>query len=475
MTTTRTAVLIVGAVTLLAGVLRFSGLSQPDEKVFDEVYYASDGCWYAGHDYVDCGLDSDSERSWVHPPLGKQAIAVGIDVFGNRPFGWRVMGATAGTASVALVGMLAFLLFGSALWAGVAALVAGTESLLFVQSRIAMLDIFLAFFVVAGFVLLIADRRRQDRRDEALAPPPSPPLEVDVTAGPHEAIPDVEPVAREAGRRRRRPMRMLAGGAFGAAVAVKWSGVLALAAAAILAVAWERTRQRRLGERRPFFRAIHREGVSLYLAFVLAPLVVYLLTWIPWLADRSFDLGELVRHHGQMADYHLGLDTLQENGEPIHPYMSRAWSWLLLLRPVAYFWQGDPSCCEEIIGMGNPFVFWGSLLAIPYLALAWISRREWQAGAVLVPILLQFLPWLVVSRPLFLFYMTPVAPFLALAIVYPIRDLVRSRAPRPLALAGAALVVVVAVGMFVFFHPVLVADRISSEAWQARIWLSSWV
>jgi dolichyl-phosphate-mannose--protein O-mannosyl transferase len=474
MTTRRTAVLVVGTITLLAGVLRFSGLSDPDEKVFDEVYYASDGCWYAGYEYRACGLDTDGERSWVHPPLGKQAIAMGIDAFGNRPFGWRVMAAVAGTATVGLVGVLAFLLFGSALWAGVAALLAGTEHLLFVQSRIAMLDIFLAFFVVLGFVLLVADRRRQDRADEAAAPP-APPDPVEDPASPPDAVEDDRPPPPAPLRRRRRPLRTLAGAALGAAVAVKWSGLLALAAAAILAVVWERTRQRGTGERRPLLRAIHREGVSLYLAFAVAPLLVYLATWVPWLADRGFDLTELLRHHGQMADYHFGLDTLKENGDPIHPYMSRAWSWLLLLRPVAYYWHGDPSCCEEIIGMGNPLVFWVSLLTIPYLLLAWIARRDWRAGAILVPILLQFLPWLAVSRPLFLFYMTPVAPFLALALVAPIRDLVRSSAPRPLAVAGAALVVAVSVGMFAFFHPVLVADRISSEAWQARIWLSSWV
>ena len=469
MTTRRTALLVVTAVTLLAGVLRFAGLSAPEKKVFDEVYYASDGCWYAGHDYRDCGLDTDGERSWVHPPLGKLAIATGIDAFGNRPFGWRVMAAVAGTATVALVGILAFLLFGSALWAGVGALLAATEHLLFVQSRISMLDVFLAFFVVLGFVLLVADRRRQDRFDDEV-------LERRTLADPGEDLAlDERPAVALESPRRRRPLRWAAGAAFGAAVGVKWSGLLALAAAAILAVAWERTRHRRLGEPRPFARAMQREGLSLYLALVTLPFLAYMVTWVPWLAERGFDLAELLSHHGQMAEYHFGLDTVKENGDPIHPYMSRAWSWLLLLRPVAYHWQGEPSCCSEILGIGNPFVFWSSLLVIPYLALAWISRKQWQAGAVLVPILVQFLPWLVVSRPLFLFYMTPVTPFLALGLLLAVRDIASSLRPRPLAYAAAGLVVAVSVGMFVFFLPVLTGDRISYEAWQTRIWFSGWV
>jgi dolichyl-phosphate-mannose-protein mannosyltransferase len=441
--TPRTAALVIAAVTLLAGITRFVGLGQPDRKVFDEVYYASDGCWYAGIDYRDCDLDADVERSWVHPPLGKQLIALGIDTFGNGPFGWRAASAVAGTVLVALVGILGFLLFGSALWAGLAALLAATEHLLFVQSRIAMLDIFLAMFVVLGFTLLVADRRRTDRVVE-------------------------RGDGRDALGRRWRPMLLLSGAAFGLAVAVKWSGVLALAGGMILAVAWARTRA--ADSRRPLATALGREGPILYLALLVMPVLAYAVTWIPWLADRGFDLVEWVTHHGDMAGYHLTLDTVGEDGRPIHPYMSQAWTWLLLLRPVAYFWQGDPSCCAEILGIGSPALFWGALLFLPYLAISWGARRVGRAGAILVPILSQFLPWLLVSRPLFLFYMAPVAPFLALGAVYAIRDVARAGTARWVTVPAAVALVAAAIGVFVFFWPVLTGDTIPQEAWWDRIW-----
>jgi dolichyl-phosphate-mannose-protein mannosyltransferase len=428
--------LIVGAITMVAGGLRLYRLAQPDEKVFDEVYYASDACWYAGHPYQECGLKEDTERSWVHPPLGKILIAMGIDGFGNRPFGWRFTAAVAGTATVGLVGALAFLLFASVGWAAVAALLAGTEHLLFVQSRVAMLDVFLAFFVVLAFLLLVADR--------------------------------LHPI-------RFRPFRLAAGAALGAAVAVKWSGVLALLAAIVLAVVWERTRRKEAGEEHPLRRTFREEGLALYLALTIVPLLAYAVTWIPWLAERSFDVAEWTRHHGDMAGYHLGLDTTGEDGEPIHPYMSRAWSWFLLTRPVSYFWRGEPSCCAEILGIGNPLLFWGALLVVPYLALAWRTRRDWRAGALLVPILAQFLPWLAVSRPLFLFYMVPVTPFLAIGTAFAIRDLLGVRLDHRVALAGAAAVVAVSVGLFAFFWPVLTATTISIDAWQARMWFRGWI
>jgi dolichyl-phosphate-mannose-protein mannosyltransferase len=446
------AVLAIAAVTLLAGVLRFDDLGQPRRQVFDEVYYARDGCWYAGIDYRTCELDADVERSWVHPPLGKMLIAVGIDAFGYRSFGWRVGSAAAGTATVALVGALAFLLFGSALWAGVAALLAGTEHLLFVQSRIAMLDVFLTMFVVLGFVLLVADRRRIDAAVARLR---------------GWEVPSEE--TRRAAGRGWRPLLLLSGASFGAAVAVKWSGILALLGGIILAVGWARTRQRELGSERPMLAGLRDEGPILYLGLLAIPFVVYALTWVPWLADRQFDLLEWIRHHGEMAGYHLGLDTVNDAGEPIHPYMSRAWTWFLLLRPVAYFWRGDPHCCAEILGLGSPALFWGSLLVMPYLALRW-NRREWRAGAILVPILAQFVPWLIVSRPLFLFYMTPVTPFLALGAAYAVRDVARLTPWRWAAVPAAALFVVVAVGVFVYFWPVLTAGTLSLEGWWDRIW-----
>ena len=467
MSTRVKVVLVVAAVTLLGGVLRFAYLSQPPRKYFDEVYYASDGCLYAGLDYRRCGLDTDSERSWVHPPLGKALISWGIDPpgpidgFGNRPLGWRVASAAAGTATVGLVAVLAFLLFGRVLWAGVAGLLMATENLHFVQSRIAMLDVFLAFFVVLGFLAMAADRRRRERSEGWKARPTDSP-----------ETPDRSTVALGG----LRPLRFLAGASFGAAVAVKWSGVFALAGAGILAAAWSIAAARRLRrtlgtDRREARRAFVVDAAGQLVAFIAVPAAVYLLAWIPWLAERHFDLAEWWQHHLAMADYHRTLKTVKDNGQLIHPYLSPAWSWFLMARPVAYFWQGAPHCCREVLGMGHPFLFWGGLVTVPYLAMVWITRREWTAGIVLVPILAQYVPWLFVSRPLFLFYMTPVTPFLALGTTFLVRDLAQVSTRRRLAVAAAAVVVAVSVGMFAFFWPVLTADRIAYSTWQQRIWM----
>jgi dolichyl-phosphate-mannose-protein mannosyltransferase len=466
--TTAKAVLVVAAVTLIGGVLRFADLGRPQRKYFDEVYYASDGCLYAGIPFRECGLEDDAERSWVHPPLGKALISFGIDPpgpapgFGNTPFGWRVSAAAAGTATVGLVAILAFLLFGRPVWAGVAGLLLATESLHFVQSRIAMLDVFLAFFVVLGFLFLVADRVRNSS-----------------TGGDGPSGPDDLPVTRERLRLGGfRPLRVLAGASLAAAVAVKWSGVFALIGAAGMSVAWSVAAAIRLRRDPDADRATARgafvsEAAGQVLAFVVVPAAVYLLAWLPWLADQGFSASAWIQRHGDIWHYHATLQTVEPNGEPIHPYLSKAWSWFLMARPVAYFWRGDPDCCAEILGMGHPLLFWGALLVMPYLVIVWATRREWRAGAVAVPILAQYLPWLVVSRPLFLFYMTPVTAFLALGVTFLLRDLARVRLPgRNTAAVVAATVVVVSVGVFTFFWPILAAQTISYDAWAARMWFS---
>src|SRR2546421_2050784 len=101
--------LVVVAATALAGGLRFYHLSAPHAYVFDEVYYAKDGCFDAGFAFRQCHLDSPGEQtSTVHPPLGRWIIAGGEVAFGNTSFGWRFSSAVAGTLSVTFLTILAW-------------------------------------------------------------------------------------------------------------------------------------------------------------------------------------------------------------------------------------------------------------------------------------------------------------------------------------------------------------------------------
>ena len=90
--------------------------------------------------------------SFVHPPLGKWTIALGIKAFGMDPFGWRIGSAIAGTLAVTGLALIAQLLFGRALWTFVAGLLLALEHLSVVLSRQALLDVHVQLWIVVGFL-----------------------------------------------------------------------------------------------------------------------------------------------------------------------------------------------------------------------------------------------------------------------------------------------------------------------------------
>jgi dolichyl-phosphate-mannose-protein mannosyltransferase len=461
----------------VAGLARFVLLGQPDRIVFDETYYVADA-----RSYLDTGVE---EGFAVHPPVGKWLVAAGIALAGDSPVGWRAASALAGTLLV-----LATYLAGRRLLPGIGAaalagLLAATDGLLVVQSRIAMLDIFLALFVVLGAWFLLVDRDKAGR---------SPPW--------------------------RRPALLLAGGCFGLAVATKWAGVLALAAAVLALTAWELAARGRDG------RILDRPGslaVTVAVALVLVPGAVYAAAHVPWLAayphthearttDCEVDgqvldpcpvslpdrLAGLGRHHAAVWRFHWDL-------EAEHPYTSHAWTWPLMLRPIVYYWescppgraeqeQGDeaepcvvaPGNAAEIVALGNAALWWVALAALVPLG-AGLWRRDPRAGFVLAFWAGQYVPWLVVGRPLFFFYMTPVVPFMALGVAYaavwlnrgPIGHCSpRERSGSLLRQPGTVAAIVVAVASVVllaYFYPILTGMEMDEGAIRSRWWLDGWV
>jgi dolichyl-phosphate-mannose-protein mannosyltransferase len=455
--------LVIIAVTALAGGLRFYHLSAPHAYVFDEVYYAKDGCYDAGYPFRSCKLENPAEQTaTVHPPLGRWIIAGSEALFGNRPFGWRFASAVFGTLSVFLLAVLAYRLFGSAVWAGVAGLLLATENLNLVQSRVSMLDIFLTTFVVAGFLFLVLDRQWILRRTPVPEPRAAPGSDYDLLGLPPDPPP--APIVR--------PWRILSGLAFGAAAATKWSGAPALAGAIVLALAWERTRRAEMGLPHPFARAIRDELFGIFLFLVVVPIAVYVASFARLFVDNGLSFSAWWSLQRQMADYSLHLRAS-------HPYASKAWTWLIMKRPVAYYYKGvDATTSAEILGMGNPAIFWGSLLAIPYALFAWARRRDWRAGLIVVAFFFQYLPWFFAARTNFLFYMAPITPFMVLAVTYGLRSMAQARLgfERVRALTPiSAFLVVASVGVFAFFYPILIGRTISYQAWHIRMWFPSWV
>jgi dolichyl-phosphate-mannose-protein mannosyltransferase len=475
------AIVVVG---LFAGVLRFVHLSYPDQRIFDEVYYSKSGCIFLGYSNERCDVASSDEKywrrtqgdvgDWVHPPLGKWMIAAGELALGTGSFGWRVSSAVTGTLTVVALAMIVQVLFGSPLWTFVGGVLLATESLDFVQSRTSMLDIFVTFWIVLAFLFLILDKRWIDARAPAPRPPDAPPGGADAPATEPPPTPRVpSPLAR--------PWRIATGVALGAAVAAKWSGVTAILGCVALAAIWEVQRRREAGmrTRTAAWKALQWEAFPIVVCLLLLPGVVYVVSYVGWFVQFGFDPVKWAHLQGAMANYSEHLQWIDPNtGKPIHPYLSHAWQWLLLWRPVLYYAKYGQDVRRVIYANGNPAVFWASVIAIPWAVYAWRRRRDSRAGFILLAIASLYLPWFFVSRPQFLFYATPITPFLVLADVYLLKALsethVAGSRSRPY-LPVAAGFVVVSVALFFWFWPALTGGPLSGSAWQLRAWFPSWV
>ena len=393
--------LVVGLLLLgLAAGLRLWSLGTPATTVWDEHYYVFDGSNLLGGPSGQPGQHRprytiEGEGTWQHPPLAKILIGIGEGPLPDSAWGWRWPAALFGTLAVGLTYLLGLELMGSVGWAGLAGLAVALDGLEIVQSRIATLDVFLATFALLGVYLTVRDLRRTSPRSAAGR------------------------TARIFGG----PERLLAGLAFGAAVACKWDGVflLALSAGACLVA------DRRAGRRAA------RDLARWAAAFLAAPLAVYLASYAWFWAEHGPQVAGWLALQWDMLAYHrhFRADQMQS---------SRPWVWPILTHPIRY-WStaagaGRPGAGgAEVMALGNPGLWWGYLAAAPVLFGLALRRGRRAERFVLGAYLVSLLPWMLVTREQFFYYLLPAVPFMALGLVMAVR-----RMPGRWARAGACLV-----------------------------------
>ncbi|MDR7280650.1 dolichyl-phosphate-mannose--protein mannosyltransferase [Catenuloplanes atrovinosus] len=480
-----------GFVVAIAALLRLVGLADPKGLVFDEVYYATDA-----YDMLSRGIEWDEKTGGpayvVHPPLGKWAIALGEAAFGNNEFGWRISAAVAGILSVLILTRLAIRLFGSVILGCSAGLLLALDGFHLVMSRTALLDIFLQLFILAAFAALVLDRDHRRRRwlgaiEQGRVQP---------TGRVVFAFPGGVPW-----------WRLTAAVLIGCACGVKWSAMSVLPIFFLLVWLWEGGAQRTAGIRWGYLKALpYAFGWSLISGVIIA--AVYLATWTGWLAtdDGYFRhwladsgraeppvIGALINlwhYHSEAVGFHNQLVTK-------HPYQSWPWQWLLLGRPVAFFWDGDlpcgaSHCAAEVLLLGTPVLWWSFIPAL--LALIWfgIARRDWRALFILLGAAANFLPWfwfaITEGRTMFSFYVLPSVPFFVLAVAYVLgaimtptfasqrldHEAVLERRKIGAVVLGVYLILVAV--CFWYFYPVFVGESIPYSEWSARMWLGSrWI
>ncbi|GAA3652227.1 dolichyl-phosphate-mannose--protein mannosyltransferase [Microbacterium marinilacus] len=488
--------------TLVAAALRFTGLWHPQDLVFDETYYVKDA-WTLLHLGYEATWPDDANELFtsgdtdvystdpayvVHPPLGKWLIALGMLLFGaDSGWGWRFSAALAGTLLVPLVYAIARRLSGSVAVGAIAGGLLAVDGLAIALSRVSLLDGFLAFFVTLAFWFVLLDRDRTEARI----------LSSESRLG---------PVIWN------RPWILAAGAALGAATAVKWSGLYVLAGLGVYLVVTDALVRRRAGVKEWYASAVVRQGPVSFLQLVPVAAVVYVLSWLGWLAtsggyDRGSDPNPLValwNYHSSMYGFHVGLTSG-------HPYASPAWQWPLLLRPTAMWlarpetgeeWCGWSDDCIGVIGSHpNPITWYGAWAAVLLVVVLLIRRRAGRLAPgialALTGLAVTYVPWLLYpSRTIFQFYTVAMLPFLVILLALAIGWLARPRDPVTLADPSPAehayavrqartetrawrtvlaVFLVIALLAAAFFLPLSTGFLEPYGLWRLHNWLPGWV
>jgi dolichyl-phosphate-mannose--protein O-mannosyl transferase len=413
-------------IALASFFLRLFNLGDIKTFIFDEVYYV-DGA----RDLLKFGVEvsGNSPEFIVHPPIGKWLIAGGIQIFGDNAFGWRFATALAGSLMILLIALIAHRLFRNSLLTALASALMAVDGMALVHSRTALLDNFLALFILAATYFFL---RRQ---------------------------------------------YWLTSLALGLAIGTKWSAVYFIAIFGMIAL--YRAFTHHTG------KALIRPTLERVWQFALLPALIYCTSWIGWfISDRGWArdyssniVSSFIHYHQQILGFHTSLTEK-------HTYEANPWSWLIMGRPTSFFYEspkgcGVESCSQEILALGTPLLWWSATAALCVVIGMWLRgvlvRHFDPALTIIVAgMTAGYLPWFFYqSRTVFTFYAIVFQPFLILALVY-CAQMALTKFGRKGVIVIASLFILIAANFF-YFLPLYMGDLITYEAWRARMWFPSWI
>jgi len=432
---------IVLVLMLFALVTRSYRLGFPPKMYFDEVYYAK-----AGQEYLQHREDSN----WVHPPFAKLIITQGIAFSRAMQFilvkmgmakpvqyamEWRFASLVTGLLMIPLVYFFALKLFKKRYTAVVSAFLLSIELLHFVESRIAMIDIFLAFFMLAGAFAAYCYIDSEDKYG---------------------------------------PWLFLTVIIFGLAAACKWSGIFGAFACYFCMIFLKTTAEERQriqafeGSSLPvnIFRQClvrYPRALTMGALFFIFGLTMQILTYIPFFVNGG-KLDTLLSYYPRTLHFHY-----KEKWS--HPYLSQMWMWPLMIRPIWYLFDEAYGKIYGIVAMGSPLFWWGFIILLIELVVVAAVERKKEQIFLLFGYFSPFIFWVISNKGGFFYYMTPCVAWMALITAY---GLERWRDSRSGVIMGwiylAALFI-----FFICFFPIVAGLPIPREIFNKLMWIKSWI
>lgn len=423
-----------------------------DEMYFDEIYHARTAFEH---------LHGFAPYENTHPPLGKVFIMLGVALFGMNPFGWRIIGTLFGIAMLPLLYVFAKRLFRNTKTASIACGLFALDGMHFVQTRIATIDVYGVFFIIAMCYFMFRYWQMNFYTD---------------------------------GLKKTFVPLGLCGVMFGLGVASKWIGLYAGAglAVAFFTTLFKRYREYEWVRKRldvtqeeeekklcrhvvqSFWPYTIRTCAFCVAFFILIPIWIYLLSYLPYLlcAEKPYSLSDVWDVQTYMFNYHSQLTAT-------HPFQSAWYTWPVIERPIYYYSNSNvpAGMMQSLAAFGNPAVWWSGLVATLFvagcLALRKIKQRDDASLLTYLMICLggALLPWVFITRATFIYHYFASVPFIILFTAWAARPReATGKLPRWVWILLAA-----SAALFCLFYPVwggVMVDKNWAMSWLR--WFESW-
>lgn len=374
-------IVIFTLILLFALFSRLFRLGYPGSMYFDEVYHVpaammlGDGNFQTPFDFSQSTYDGQNVADWLHPPLAKYFQALSMDVFGKNPVAWRLPSLVFSMGTmVVFYFLLRFIAYNflfkdrstaekqdSAVnMALLGSFFFSLDFLFFVQSRIAMNDVFLLFFLVSAILLYCVYLR--DKKPWLL---------------------------------------FLTGVVLALALATKWTALWII----LLIFAKE-------------FLVLkdYKKLPFLIFSLLLTPIFIYVLSYLPmFIGGRN--LADFLLLQKTIAISHL-------SNPSTHLYSSKPLAWIFNLRSVWFFTADrGAGLSTNIYALENPLLNLYYLLALLLTTLFLFMERKASLRRKILSLLFllylfSFAPWLIFSRLMFIYHYLPAMPFLIALLSY---------------------------------------------------------
>ena len=398
-----------------------------NQAYFDEIYHVRNAWEIANRQYMYAS---------VHPLLGTNIIALSIHLFGMHPFAWRLPGAIASVLMLpVLYGILKHLLKRDYL-SLIGSFLLAADFMHITTARIATLEPFSILFILCSFYWMLKYCRSN-----------------------FYTLPMWKGIL----------YLFLSGIFMGLSIATKWTGCYAAIGLAIMLFTnWiqrflEYKKDKETHQQ--FFKILLTTMLSCILFFIIIPIVIYCISYIPDKIFRNepWTIANVWKQAQQMYHYHVNLNAT-------HPYQSTWFQWILDLRPMWYYVGIKGNVFHTISCFSNPLLTWIGLPAILFTTYRALCKKDIVGWYIVVGYFSGLLPWIIyVQRIVFAYHFYPTSLFTIIAIVYCI-NLLNNRKMSIVVPAYLAAYL----ALFILFLPVITGFGTSQQFARFLAWLPGW-